>query len=65
MTGSSRVRVYMACSLDGSIAGPGDDLSFLHDPALAPAEGDPPTGALQFEDFFTFRLSLLRDLLNR
>src|SRR4026207_1338102 len=26
----SRVRVYLGCSLDGCIAGPGHDLSFLH-----------------------------------
>jgi len=32
---ASRVRVYMACSLDGFIAGPNDDLAFLSDPAPA------------------------------
>lgn len=47
----SRVRVYMACSLDGSIAGPGDDLSFLQDPAYVPGEDAEPTGALQFDAF--------------
>jgi dihydrofolate reductase len=29
---SARVRVYIACSLDGFIAGPGDDLSWLPHP---------------------------------
>ncbi len=48
---ASRVRVYMACSLDGFIAGPNDDLSFLHEPgppAEAPAE---PSDALSFDGF--------------
>jgi dihydrofolate reductase len=54
------VRVYIACSLDGFIAGPNDDLSWL--PGADPeASGDPPTddapatggddGAVGFEDF--------------
>jgi dihydrofolate reductase len=43
----SRVRVYLGCSLDGCIAGPGHDLSFLneHEP-----EKDAP-GGLGFEEF--------------
>ncbi|MFT5681808.1 MAG: dihydrofolate reductase [Myxococcota bacterium] len=47
MSDSSRVRVYMACSLDGFIAGPDDDLSWLEPPADAP----PPTGGIEFEPF--------------
>ena len=42
-----RVRVYLGCSLDGCIAGPDHDLSFLH--AYDP---DPDAaGGLGFEDF--------------
>ncbi len=47
----SRVRVYMACSLDGFVAGPDHDLAWLHAP---PPEGSPPvedSTALQFGDF--------------
>lgn len=47
---SSQVRVYMACSLDGCIAGPNDDLGFLHAPGpedAGPADPD----ALGFEAF--------------
>ncbi len=48
MSNSARVRVYVACSLDGFIAGPGDDLSFLPGPDVdAPDPGE----ALQFPDF--------------
>jgi dihydrofolate reductase len=50
---SSRVRVYIACSLDGFIAGPGDDLSWLPG-ASGSSEGIPAgveTGALGFEPF--------------
>ncbi len=45
-----RVRVYLACSLDGAVAGPGDDLSFLSDPG--PADS-PPADAevLRFPEF--------------
>jgi dihydrofolate reductase len=38
-----RVRVFLASSLDGFIAGPGDDLSWL------PAGGEPGPGALTLE----------------
>lgn len=31
MSEASRVRVYLGCSLDGCIAGPDHDLSFLHE----------------------------------
>lgn len=46
---ASRVRVYMACSLDGFVAGPDDDLSWLAPPEGAPPPG--PTEALEFEPF--------------
>ena len=32
MSTPGRVRVYLACSLDGFIAGPGDDLGWLDEP---------------------------------
>lgn len=35
---AGRIRVFIACSLDGFIAGPGDDLSWL--PAPSPDAGD-------------------------
>jgi dihydrofolate reductase len=47
----SRVRVYIACSLDGFIAGPDDDLSWLPG---TDGEGPPQAtepGALGFEEF--------------
>jgi dihydrofolate reductase len=45
---AGRVRAYLAMSLDGFIAGPGDDLSWLPEPEL----GEPlPDGALSFEAF--------------
>jgi dihydrofolate reductase len=53
MSSTSRVRVYMAFSFDGFIAGPGDDLSFLHEP---PPEGTAPpesSDALGFETFMS------------
>ena len=40
-----RIRVYMGCSLDGAIAGPNHELSFLHGHATTPGN------ALHFEDF--------------
>ncbi len=51
MSDSSRVRIYMACSFDGFIAGPDDDLSWLHSDHSA--EGDLPADprALAFEAF--------------
>jgi len=51
----ARVRVYVASSLDGFIAGPGDDLSWLptpggaHDEAANERGTDPD--ALEYEDF--------------
>lgn len=51
MSASSRVRVYMACSLDGFIAGPGDDLGFLEEPTSETAGAPEPTEALSFEAF--------------
>ncbi len=56
MDKSARVRVYIACSLDGFIAGPDDDLSWLSgaDPEDA-ADGSPApnqvTDALEFDAF--------------
>jgi dihydrofolate reductase len=56
MARRSRVLVYIACSFDGFIAGPGDDLSWLPgaDPAapetLAP---DPESKALGFDAFLS------------
>jgi dihydrofolate reductase len=50
MSDSSRVRVYLGCSLDGCIAGPDNDLSFLH----APGPADPPPAdpeALAYPEF--------------
>lgn len=43
----SRVRVYLGCSLDGCIAGPGHDISFLGE--LPPEAG--PHAGLGFEEF--------------
>ena len=40
-----RVRVFLALSLDGFIAGPGDDLSWL------PTDGEPGPGALTLDAF--------------
>ncbi len=42
-----RIRVYLGCSLDGAIAGPDHDLSFLHGHAATPGD------ALGFEDFLS------------
>lgn len=46
----SRVRVYLGCSLDGCIAGPDHDLSFLADPAFEP-DPEAPSAGLGFEAF--------------
>lgn len=60
MTGNTRVRVYIACSLDGFIAGPGDDLSWLPGADAASKSQDSPDagvtadsdpGALGFDAF--------------
>jgi len=50
MSPSPRVRVFMACAMDGSIAGPDNDLSFLHAPG---PEGSPQADpeAMTFERF--------------
>lgn len=45
----SRVRVYLGCSLDGCIAGPEHDLSFLHE--YAPDPNAPASRGLSFEAF--------------
>lgn len=44
-----RVRVYLGCSLDGCIAGPEHDISFLHE--FAPDPDAPDTGSLGFNQF--------------
>lgn len=47
----ARVRVYIASSLDGFIAGPGDDLSWLMGPDAANPGGDTDPGALTYDAF--------------
>ncbi len=47
---AGQVRVYIACSLDGFIAGPGDDLSWLPGADGQPVEAA-PTAALGYEAF--------------
>ncbi len=55
MAETSRVRVYLGCSLDGCIAGPDDDLSWLHSDSESsdgPSKGEPPpSDALDFVTF--------------
>lgn len=46
---ASRVRVYLGCSLDGCIAGPAHDISFLSD--YAPDGEAAAEGSLDFPDF--------------
>ncbi len=46
-----RVRVYIASSLDGFIAGPGDDLSWLTGPEAVNQGGPTHPGALTFDGF--------------
>lgn len=48
---SSRVRVYMACSLDGFIAGPDHDVSWLEEDLSAPGDLEPDPAAVEFDDF--------------
>lgn len=50
-TPSSRVRVYIASSLDGFIAGPDDDLSWLTGPGAANTGGETDSEALRFDGF--------------
>ena len=45
----SRVRVYLGCSLDGCIAGPDHDLSFLEE--FVPGPDSEASGALGFQKF--------------
>lgn len=48
---TSRVRVYIAMSFDGFIAGPDDDLSWLHGVEAGGTDEAPPPGALGWEAF--------------
>ncbi|MCA9490156.1 MAG: dihydrofolate reductase family protein [Myxococcales bacterium] len=48
---AGRVRVYLGCSLDGCIAGPDHDLSFLHEQAPDGEESSSEGGGLGFEAF--------------
>jgi dihydrofolate reductase len=56
-----RVRVYLGCSLDGCIAGPEHDISFLSD--YGPSPGDPPVpseqAGLDFDAFLAETGALL------
>ena len=47
----SKVRVYIACSLDGFIAGRGDDLSWLSD--VLETEDKTDDGVVEFEQFLS------------
>ena len=47
----TRIRVYLGCSLDGFIAGPDDDLSFLH--AAPPPDPSEPDTGLDFPTFLS------------
>jgi dihydrofolate reductase len=51
MSPNPRVRVYLACSLDGFIAGPDNDLAWLHRDRSAPGDLAPDAEALRFEPF--------------
>ncbi|MBX2798685.1 MAG: dihydrofolate reductase family protein [Myxococcales bacterium] len=51
MAASSRVRVYLACSMDGFIAGPDDDLSWLNEAGSQVDEATTDPGAVTFEAF--------------
>ncbi len=50
---ASRVRVFIACSLDGFIAGPDDDLSWLEGHDDANASATTASEAVSFESFMT------------
>lgn len=52
-SGSSRVRVYMGCSLDGYIAGPGHDLAWLDDDYRCDGDLAPGPHALTYERFMS------------
>lgn len=45
------MRVYMACSMDGHIAGPEHELDWLHRDYSAPGDLPPAEDALRFEPF--------------
>lgn len=48
-----KVRVYMACSFDGYIAGPGDDIAWLHEDHSSPGALPEDPEALGFEAFMS------------
>jgi dihydrofolate reductase len=50
---SSRVRVYMGCSLDGFIAGPNHDISWLDENYSAAGDLEPDPDVLDFEGFMS------------
>jgi len=52
MASSSRVRVFLGCSVDGFIAGPDNDLSFLHGPN-PPNPPAPSDGYLTYQAFMS------------
>ncbi|MDF1561474.1 MAG: dihydrofolate reductase family protein [Deltaproteobacteria bacterium] len=51
MAPSPRVRVYLACSLDGFIAGPDHDIEWLHRDHSAAGDLPHQVGSLGFESF--------------
>ena len=53
MSKIARVRVYMACSLDGFIAGPDHDISWLHQDHSAPGDLAKDPAALEFDEFMS------------
>lgn len=51
MAKTSRVRIYLGCSIDGCIAGPDDDLTWLHGDSADTDAPPPPSDALDFATF--------------
>jgi len=49
----SKLRVYMACSLDGFTAGPEHDLAWLEENYGRPGDPEPDAGALRFDAFLS------------
>ncbi len=61
MSTASRVRVYLGCSLDGCIAGPDHDLSFLQ----APGPSDAPPADPDALDYASFMEQIGAILMGR